>query len=288
MTGIDFVIVTGMSGAGKSQAAKGLEDLGYFCVDNLPAALIPTFAQLCAGSERRIERVALVIDVREGQFLDAALDALRALREAGHRVRILFLEASDESLLRRFSETRRPHPLAPLGSVVEGIARERERLSRLKAEADLVLNTSPLTPHELRQYMVQTFGEQPGGAGTAVTLVSFGYRYGLPLDADLVFDLRCLPNPNFVPALKPLPGTDPAVATFLQGHPEVKEFLDRLLAFLQFALPCYVAEGKAYLTVALGCTGGRHRAPYAAAVVAGQLRILGHRVTLRHRDMERP
>ena len=287
MTAIDFVIVTGMSGAGKSQAVKGLEDLGYFCVDNLPAALIPTFAQLCAGSERRIERVGLVIDIREGQFLDAALDALRGLREAGHRVRILFLEASDESLLRRFSETRRPHPLAPAGSVAEGIARERERLSRLKGEADLVLNTSPLTPHELRQYMVQTFGERPGGAGTAVALVSFGYRYGLLLDADLVFDLRCLPNPNFIPALKPLPGTDPAIATFLQGYPEVKEFLDRLLAFLQFALPCYVAEGKAYLTVALGCTGGRHRAPYAAEQVAGQLRTLGYPVTVRHRDVER-
>ncbi|MGH7408274.1 MAG: RNase adapter RapZ [Candidatus Methylomirabilales bacterium] len=287
MTAIDFVIVTGMSGAGKSQAVKGLEDLGYFCVDNLPAALIPTFAHLCAGSERRIERVGLVIDIREGQFLDAALDALRGLREAGHRVRILFLEASDESLLRRFSETRRPHPLAPAGSVAEGIARERERLSRLKGEADLVLNTSPLTPHELRQYMVQTFGERPGGAGTAVALVSFGYRYGLLLDADLVFDLRCLPNPNFIPALKPLPGTDPAIATFLQGYPEVKEFLDRLLAFLQFALPCYVAEGKAYLTVALGCTGGRHRAPYAAEQVAGQLRTLGYPVTVRHRDVER-
>ncbi|MCI0370520.1 MAG: RNase adapter RapZ [candidate division NC10 bacterium] len=287
MTAIDFVIVTGMSGAGKSQAVKGLEDLGYFCVDNLPAALIPTFAQLCAGSERRIERVGLVIDIREGQFLDAALDTLRSLREAGHRVRILFLEASDESLLRRFSETRRPHPLAPAGSVAEGIARERERLSRLKGEADLVLNTSPLTPHELRQYMVQTFGERPGGAGTAVALVSFGYRYGLLLDADLVFDLRCLPNPNFIPALKPLPGTDPAIATFLQGYPEVKEFLDRVLAFLQFALPCYVAEGKAYLTVALGCTGGRHRAPYAAELVAGQLRTLGYPVTVRHRDVER-
>ena len=287
MTAIDFVIVTGMSGAGKSQAVKGLEDLGYFCVDNLPAALIPTFAQLCAGSERRIERVGLVIDIREGQFLDAALDALRGLREAGHRVRILFLEASDESLLRRFSETRRPHPLAPAGSVAEGITRERERLSRLKGEADLVLDTSPLTPHELRQYMVQTFGERPGGVGTAVALVSFGYRFGLLLDADLVFDLRCLPNPNFIPALKPLPGTDPAVATFLQGYPEVKEFLDRVLAFLQFALPCYVAEGKAYLTVALGCTGGRHRAPYAAELVAGQLQMLGYPVTVRHRDVER-
>ena len=287
MTAIDFVIVTGMSGAGKSQAVKGLEDLGYFCVDNLPAALIPTFAQLCAGSERRIERVGLVIDIREGQFLDAALDALRGLREAGHRVRILFLEASDESLLRRFSETRRPHPLAPAGSVAEGITRERERLSRLKGEADLVLDTSPLTPHELRQYMVQTFGERPGGVGTAVALVSFGYRFGLLLDADLVFDLRCLPNPNFIPALKPLPGTDPAVATFLQGYPEVKEFLDRVLAFLQFALPCYVAEGKAYLTVALGCTGGRHRAPYAAELVAGHLRTLGYPVTVRHRDVER-
>jgi UPF0042 nucleotide-binding protein len=288
VTGLEFVIVTGMSGAGKSQAAKGLEDLGYFCVDNLPATLIPTFALLCAASERRIERVALVIDVREGQFLDQALDALRGLREAGHRVQILFLEASDESLQRRFSETRRPHPLAPAGPVADGIARERERLRPLKAEADLVLNTGPLTPHELRQYLAQTFGERLEGAATAVSLISFGYRYGLPLDADLVFDLRCLPNPNFVPGLKPLPGTDPAVAEFLRGSSEVKVFLDRLLAFLQFALPGYIAEGKAYLTVALGCTGGRHRAPYGAEVVAAQLKKLGYAVTVRHRDMERP
>jgi UPF0042 nucleotide-binding protein len=192
MGGLEFIIVTGMSGAGKSAASRCLEDLGFFCIDNLPAALIPKVAELCAQSEKRIERVALIIDAREGQFLDALLGALADLRRDGHRVRIVFLDAVDEVLVRRFSESRRPHPLAPTGSALEGIRLERVRLEHLKASADLVVDTSSFTVHEFRKLLSTSFLELSDISRTVLSLVSFGYRYGLPVDADLVFDARCL------------------------------------------------------------------------------------------------
>ena len=284
---MEFIIVTGMSGAGKSQAMKTLEDMGVFCVDNLPATLIPTVADLCAHSERRVNRVAFVVDVREGEFLSPLEDVLATLRQHGHTIRVLFLEADDQVLLRRFSESRRPHPLAPQGSVLRGISLERERMASLKAEADMVVDTSDLTIHDLRRLVVAAFRDDRPGSKTAITFVSFGYRHGLPPDADLVFDLRCLPNPHFREELRPLTGRDPKVAKFLLDDHEAQSYLEELLTFLRFALPYYLREGRAYLTIALGCTGGRHRSVSAAEFLAQQLQGDGWEVGVRHRDIDK-
>jgi len=284
---MEFIIVTGMSGAGKSLTIKTLEDLGVFCVDNLPATLIPTVADLCAHSERRVERVAFVVDVREGEFLGPLKDVLATLRQHGHTVRILFLEADDQVLLRRFSESRRPHPLASQGSVLRGISLERERMASLKAEADMVVETSGLTIHDLRRLLVAAFRDDQPGTKTAITVVSFGYRHGLPPDADLVLDLRCLPNPHFREELRPLTGRDPKVAEFLLEDTKARSYLEELLQFLRFALPYYVQEGRAYLTIALGCTGGRHRSVSAAEFLARQLQGDGRDVGVRHRDIDK-
>ncbi len=287
MTGLDFIVVTGMSGAGKSAASRCLEDLGFFCIDNLPTALIPKVAELCAQSEKRIERVALVIDAREGRFLDALFDILLDLRRDGHQVRMVFLDASDEVLVRRFSESRRPHPLAPAGSALEGIHTERARLAALKAKADLVIDTSHFTVHEFRKLLTTSFLDLPTAPQTVLALVSFGYRYGLPVDADLVFDARCLPNPHFVENLRPLTGLAEEVKRFVLGSPEGGAFLEQVRSFLTFALPLYVQEGKAYLTIAIGCTGGRHRSVVLAEELARQMRAAGNDASVRHRDVER-
>jgi len=287
MTGIDFIVVTGMSGAGKSAASRCLEDLGFFCIDNLPVTLIPKVAELCAQSEKRIERVALVVDAREGRFLEGLFDILVDLRRDSHLVRIVFLDASDEVLVRRFSESRRPHPLAPGGSALEGIRTERERLAHLKAKADLVIDTSSFTVHEFRKLLATSFLDLPAPQRTALSLVSFGYKHGLPVDADLVFDARCLPNPYFVDALRPLTGRDPQVVEYILGSVQAREFVERIQEFLGFTLPLYVQEGKAYLTIAVGCTGGRHRSVVLAEELARLLREAGHEVSVRHRDVDR-
>lgn len=287
MAGIDFIVVTGMSGAGKSAASRCLEDLGFFCIDNLPVTLIPKVAELCAQSEKRIERVALVVDAREGRFLDGLFDILVDLRRDGHLVRMVFLEASDEVLVRRFSESRRPHPLAPSGSALEGIRAERARLAHLKAKADLVVDTTSFTVHEFRKLLATSFLELPVPPRTVLSLVSFGYKYGLPVDADLVFDARCLPNPHFVEALQPLTGRAPQVIAYVLGFAQARGFVERIQDFLRFTLPLYVQEGKAYLTIAVGCTGGRHRSVVLAEELARLLREAGHEVSVRHRDVER-
>jgi len=287
MSGVDFIVVTGMSGAGKSAASRCLEDLGYFCIDNLPAALIPKVAELCVQSEKRIERVALVIDARERRFLDVLFDILMDLRREGHRVRMVFLDASDEALVRRFSESRRPHPLAQTGSALEGIRVERGLLAALKAKADLVVDTSGFTVHEFRKLLATSFLDLPVLPRTVLALVSFGYRYGLPVDADLVFDARCLPNPHFVEALRPFTGLAEGVRDYVLGSEESRAFLDRVQSFLAFAVPLYVREGKAYLTIAIGCTGGRHRSVVLAEELGARLRAAGHEASVRHRDIER-
>jgi UPF0042 nucleotide-binding protein len=288
MTGIDFVVVTGMSGAGKSAASRCLEDLGFFCIDNLPVALIPKVAELCAQSEKRIERVALVVDAREGSFLNGLFEILQDLRRDGHLVRVVFLDSGDEVLVRRFSESRRPHPLAPAGSAVAGIRVERERLAHLKTKADLVIDTSSFTVHEFRKLLATSFLDLNTSIRTALSLVSFGYKFGLPVDADLMFDARCLPNPHFVEALRPLTGQAPEVVEYVLGFAQTLGFLERTLAFLTFTVPLYVQEGKAYLTIAVGCTGGRHRSVVLVEELARLLREVGHEVSVGHRDIDRP
>ncbi|HWT82730.1 MAG TPA: RNase adapter RapZ [Candidatus Methylomirabilis sp.] len=287
MPGIEFIVVSGMSGAGKSAASRCLEDLGFFCIDNLPVTLIPKVAELCAQSEKRIERVALVVDAREGRFLEGLFDILLDLRREGHLVRMVFLDASDEALVRRFSESRRPHPLARGGSALEGIRVERERLAHLKSKADLVIDTSSFTVHEFRKLLATSFLDLPTPQRTSLSLVSFGYKYGLPVDADLIFDARCLTNPHFIDDLRPLTGKEPQVVEYVLGFSQTREFVARVQEFLAFTLPLYVQEGKAYLTIAVGCTGGRHRSVVLVEELARLLRKAGHEVSVRHRDVDR-
>ncbi|MDA1183080.1 MAG: RNase adapter RapZ [Acidobacteria bacterium] len=281
-----FVILTGLSGAGKTQAIRALEDLGYFCVDNLPTQMIPTMADLATRAEAGVGKVAIVVDVREGGFL-AQFPRIYLKLKARGRVTptLIFLEASDAALVRRFSESRRPHPLAPNRSVSEGIAEERQKLEAIRSMADLILDTSTLTVHEFRNTFMGISRGARAKARMVVNLVSFGYKHGIPLDADLVFDLRFLPNPHFVDALRDLTGRDQAVVRYLRRHPVTREFAAQLEGFLRFTLPHYVQEGKAYLTVAVGCTGGRHRSVMMAETLKRTLTgISGIRLRVTHRD----
>jgi UPF0042 nucleotide-binding protein len=280
-----FIIISGLSGAGKSYAIKCFEDMGYFCVDNLPAALIPTFAELCAHSTRHIDRIALGADVRAGEYLSPLAEVLSQLRGRGDETEVLFLEASEDALVRRYHETRRRHPLG--GTVLEGIRRERALLADLRELADRVVDTSHLTVHQLKETLVELYGKRDGRTGLSVNLVSFGYKYGVPHDADLVFDCRFLPNPFFVPELKVMDGRAPAVREFVISHGESREFLARIQDLLGYLLPRYQQEGKAYVTIAVGCTGGRHR----SVALVEELRpfIEGQELaaSVMHRDVDR-
>jgi len=281
-----FVILTGLSGSGKTHAIRALEDLGYFCVDNLPSQLIPTFADLASRGDAGLERVAIVVDVREGGFLKQFPKVYRKLKSTpGVEPRLIFLEANRSSLVRRFSETRRPHPLAPDRSVAEGIDEERRKMSRIRALADLIIDTSNLTVHELRDVFMRMTQHDRPRSEMVVNLVSFGFKHGPPLDADLVFDVRCLPNPHFVDRLRPLTGRDPKVVRFMRRHSATREYLDRLTTFLNFALPQYVQEGKSYLTIAIGCTGGQHRSVMVAEALKKSLAGAKNvRLRVKHRD----
>jgi len=281
-----FIVVTGLSGAGKSQAIRALEDLGYFCVDNLPTMLIPTLAEMATREDAGVEKVAIVIDVREGGFLREFPRVYRKLRAmSGIGAKLIFLEANQQTLVRRFSETRRPHPLAPDRSVTEGIREERAKLNAIRGMADIIVDTSNLTVHELRDIFMRMSRGTKQRNEMMVNLVSFGYKHGVPLDADLVFDVRCLPNPHFVDRLRRLTGRDRAVVRYMRRHASTKEFLDKLASFLRFALPQYVAEGKSYLTVAIGCTGGQHRSVMIAEALKKSLaRVKNVRVRVKHRD----
>ena len=281
-----LVILTGLSGAGKTQAIRALEDLGYFCVDNLPSALIPTMAELASRADTGLEKVAIVADVREGGFLKEFPRVFRRLKAMpGINPRLIFLEATPSTLMRRFSETRRPHPLAPDRSVAEGITEERAKMNAIRAMADLIIDTSNLTVHELRDVFMRMSRDAGARAAMVVNLVSFGYKHGVPMDADLVFDVRCLPNPHFVDTLRPLTGRDRAVVRYMRRYASTREFIDRLTSFLRFALPQYVQEGKTYLTVAIGCTGGRHRSVMLAEELKRTLHdVKGISVRVKHRD----
>jgi UPF0042 nucleotide-binding protein len=282
-----FVIVTGLSGAGKSYAIKSLEDMGFFCVDNLPTTLIPTFADLVARSTKDVHRVALGVDVREGEYLAQLLDSIAALRSRGHSVEVLFLEASDEALVRRFHETRRRHPLAAEGQVLDAIRAERKALAHMREIADRIVETSALTVHQLKSLLVELYGAPRARQGLVTSVVSFGFKHGIPIDADLVFDVRFLPNPHFVEDLRPLDGRDPRVRDFVLRHPDSRALMEHLQGLLRFLLPAYQREGKAYLTVAVGCTGGRHRSVTVVEELRRFLEEVGFAPTIVHRDLDR-
>ncbi len=281
---IDLTIVMGLSGAGRSSAADVLEDLGFFVIDNLPPTLIPKVVELARARDQAI-RFALVVDVRAGvEELEAAL---AEVREAGARTHVLFLDANDEALVRRFEASRRPHPLAVDGRVSDGIIRERELLEELKGEADVVVDTSNLNVHELRERMLELFGESAAETSLQTNVVSFGYKHGLPLDVDLVFDCRFLPNPHWVDRLRHLPGTDAKVRRYVLGQPEARAFIEELRRLFELLLPAYAKEGKSYVSIGLGCTGGRHRSVVIASELAGILGSLGFPARVHHRDLDR-
>lgn len=285
--GVQVVILTGVSGSGKSTALRALEDAGFYCVDNLPIVFVEKLLELSGHTAGEVSRIALGVDAREGRFLSEAPQVIRELREKGADVEVLFLDCADEALIRRYSETRRRHPLAGEGgTVADGIDAERAALADLKALADEVIDTTTLNVHELKRLVARRFG---GGDGTklGVTVVSFGFRFGLPSHADMVLDVRFLPNPYFIPELRPFPGTDPRVAQYVLEQPDAKAFLERLIELLGFLLPRYRAEGKSYLTIAIGCTGGKHRSVALAAALSERLSSAGQPIRLWHRDMEK-
>ncbi len=284
---VSFVIITGLSGAGKSFAIKCFEDIGYFCVDNLPTTLIPTFAELTSRSTRDIRNVALGIDVREGEYLPHLLEALQELRRRNHRVEVLFLEAGEEALVRRYHESRRKHPLAGNGNILDGIRAERKALAQFREIADRIVDTSTLTVHQFKDLLIELYGTPKTRPGLATSLISFGYKHGVPYDADLVFDARFLPNPHFVDGLRTLDGRDPAVGEYIFRHDESRQFLTRLQELLTFLLPFYRREGKAYLTIAVGCTGGRHRSVALVEALRQFLESQGLPPTVVHRDLDR-
>jgi UPF0042 nucleotide-binding protein len=278
----ELVIITGMSGSGKASVLKAFEDLGYYCVDNLPVGLIPRFAEL-VGQSSEIDRTALVVDVREGAQLDELPAIVKSVRHI-LPTRMIFLEASDAVLLRRFSETRRPHPLGTGATVKSSLATERRRLRPIRAVADLVIDTSRFNVHELRSYVTERFQKQESERSILVSCVSFGFRHGVPEDADLVFDVRFLPNPHFVPEFRPLTGRHPKVAKYIRSFPQTKEFLQRISDLLIYLLPHYIHEGKSYLTIAIGCTGGQHRSVMISEELGKRLHKAGYRVKVTHRD----
>jgi UPF0042 nucleotide-binding protein len=282
----DYLIITGLSGAGRSTAAATFEDLGWFVIDNMPPALITKVAELVSVPGSETEKVALVVGRGGSEYLDDVEPALKALRSTGARVRMLFLDASDDVLVRRFEGTRRRHPLAAEG-VIGSISQERRMLDPILAQADVVVDTSDLNVHQLRGRLIDLFEREDQAASLQVTVVSFGYKHGVPLDADLVFDCRFLPNPHWVEELRPLTGLDPPVRRYVMDQCETPPFLDKLDDLFSLLLPAYVKEGKSYLTVAIGCTGGQHRSVVLAEELAERIEARGFEPTLHHRDVHR-
>ena len=282
-----FVVLTGLSGSGKSQAIRALEDLGYFCVDNLPVALLPMLAELTLRAGSEIARAAVVVDVREGRMLTEFPGVYRKLKAMRNLNPVLiFLEASEASLVRRFSETRRPHPLAPDRSAVEGIREELAAMRSIRAMADHVVDTSAMTVHDLRHTFTGVASGRAPGSQLVVTILSFGFKHGIPVDSDLLFDVRFLPNPHFVPTLRKFTGRDAKVVRYLDRAEGTQEFLEHTLNLLRFLIPQYAREGKAYLTVGIGCTGGRHRSvAIAEALRKGLSGLEGVRIRVKHRDI---
>ncbi len=285
MSSARMVVVTGLSGSGRSAALKAFEDIGFYCVDNLPLSLLPAFLEFARQSDEAFLS-AIGIDIREKGFPEQFPALYKELKSDGSMIELLFLDASDQTIVRRFSETRRPHPLSRgTTPLVEGIRRERAALSEVKTLADRIIDTSDYTVHDLRQAVERHYAQRNAGRPMVITLVTFGYKFGVPYDLDLLFDLRFLPNPHFVPELRPLTGEDPRVSDYIMGRSDAAEFLSRLSDFLEYLLPRYRLEGKSYLTIGLGCTGGRHRSVALALLVAGRLRQSGYEVNVKHRDI---
>jgi RNase adapter protein RapZ len=282
-----FVVLTGLSGSGKSQAIRALEDLGYFCVDNLPVTLLPMLAELTLRAGTEISRAAVVVDVREGKMLKEFPRVYKSLKKRKNlNPALIFLEAAEPALVRRFSETRRPHPLAPDRSAIEGIHEEREAMRAIRKLADHVIDTSEMTVHELRHVFTGVAAGSTPGSQLVVTVLSFGFKHGIPVDSDLLFDVRFLPNPHFVPALRQYTGRDQEVVRYLDRSAATHEFLDHTLNLLKFLIPQYAHEGKTYLTIGIGCTGGRHRSvAIAEALRKGLAGIPGVRLRVKHRDI---
>ncbi len=281
-----LVILTGLSGSGKSTILKTFEDLGYYCVDNLPVELIPTFSEMTFGGDSEISRAALLVDAREGSHFAKLPETIRQLCREGRPAELVFIEASDEMLLRRYSETRRPHPLGHDRSPREGVRRERQLMAPIRKLADVVIDTTKFNVHELREFIKKRF-QSSGKRPLLVSLISFGFRYGVPPDADLVFDVRFLPNPHFVARLRPFSGKDPRVARYIRSFPQTGEFLRRIEGLLAYLIPHYIREGKSYLTIAIGCTGGRHRSVTLSEELARALAKRGFHVKVHHRDLNR-
>lgn len=281
---MEFVIITGMSGAGKSQTLKAMEDINFYCMDNLPPTLLPNFAELCSESKRNIDKVGVVVDIRGGKFFDDLFKSLEVLKKKGLKYRILFLDASDNVLIKRYKEQRRPHPLSPTGRINDGISKERVLLEEVKGRADYIIDTSNFTIAMLKEEIKEIFLEGKESRKLTISVVSFGFKHGILLDADLVFDVRFLPNPYYVEDLKNLTGMDKAVRDYVLNWEQTDIFLKKLLDMINFLIPYYIKEGKTQLVIGIGCTGGRHRSVTIANVLYENLTKKGNRVIVSHRD----
>lgn len=280
-----FVIVTGLSGAGKTLAIRYLEDMGFFCIDNLPPKLILKFAELCYQSEGRIDKVAIVVDIRGGGFFDDLFECLQALKDAGYCYEILFLDATDNVLIKRYKESRRMHPLVRAGRMIEGISQEREKLEPVKSKADYVVDTSNLHPRQLKQLLKDLFLDEKADERLIISIISFGFKHGILVDGDLIFDVRFLPNPFYIEHLKEHSGKEQKVRNYIFSFSETQEFIDKLMDMLEFLVPYYLREGKNQLIIGIGCTGGMHRSVAIAEAIYGALKGKGYRATVEHRDL---
>lgn len=282
-----FIVITGISGAGKSLVAKHLEDAGFFCIDNLPPLLIPKIADICAQSYRKMDKIALVIDIRGGELLNDLFPALEALREDGHTFEILFMEALDKVVIKRYKESRRSHPLAQEGRLLKGIAEERRVLQKIKDRADYVIDTSNLLPKQLKDAITGIIGQDSTLRGLIINIISFGFKYGIPIECDLIFDVRFIPNPFYIETMKKLTGKHDDVKEYVLKMPETVEFLDKINSMLDFLIPNYVKEGKSQLVIGIGCTGGRHRSVAIADELQRNLSGKQHRTVVEHRDINK-